>query len=489
LKTDARLTPEGIAIMNALAVAEARESFWVYRRFMFPKMKLGWWQKEMSLELQRFYDDMIAGLRPKTVIEAPPQHGKSRMIVEFVSWVAGKNPDLKVIYASFSDRLGVRANTNLQRIYATSRYRMIFPGTRTSLTSVDSGEAGPAMRTQTIIEYVGREGSFRNTTVRGAINGESLDLGVIDDPIKGREEAGSKTVRDRTWDWLTDDFLTRFSEGAGMLAILTRWHVDDPIGRLKSELGDKVRVVSYPAIAVQDERHRKEGEALFPEHKSLDFLLQQKAIMASVNWEALYQQNPRVIGGDIIRGKWFGRYTQLPILKFRAIYADTAQKTAERNDYSVFECWGLGEDGKLYLLDMIRGKWEAPELKRRAIAFWSKHKVLDAMKLGQLREMKVEDKASGTGLIQELKWPALIPIVGIERVKDKYTRVLDVLGYIEAGNVMLPEDAPFTNDFIAECEAFTADDSHLHDDQVDPMIDAIGDMLAHMSLIQMWENL
>ena len=475
--------------MNALAVAEARESFWVYRRFMFPKMKLGWWQKEMSLELQRFYDDMIAGLRPKTVIEAPPQHGKSRMIVEFVSWVAGKNPDLKVIYASFSDRLGVRANTNLQRIYATSRYRMIFPGTRTSLTSVDSGEAGPAMRTQTIIEYVGREGSFRNTTVRGAINGESLDLGVIDDPIKGREEAGSKTVRDRTWDWLTDDFLTRFSEGAGMLAILTRWHVDDPIGRLKSELGDKVRVVSYPAIAVQDERHRKEGEALFPEHKSLDFLLQQKAIMASVNWEALYQQNPRVIGGDIIRGKWFGRYTQLPILKFRAIYADTAQKTAERNDYSVFECWGLGEDGKLYLLDMIRGKWEAPELKRRAIAFWSKHKVLDAMKLGQLREMKVEDKASGTGLIQELKWPALIPIVGIERVKDKYTRVLDVLGYIEAGNVMLPEDAPFTNDFIAECEAFTADDSHLHDDQVDPMIDAIGDMLAHMSLIQMWENL
>jgi len=478
-----------MAILTGLAVAEARESFWAYRRFMHPRMKLGWWQRELSLELQRFYDDLLAGRRPKLVIEAPPQHGKSTMVVEFVSWVAGKNPDLRVIYASFSEWLGVRANTTLQRFYASPRYQLVFPETRTSLTAVPSVNAALAVRTQAIIEYVGREGSFRNTTVRGAINGEALDLGVIDDPIKGREEAGSKTIRDKTWDWLTDDYLSRFSEDAGLLVILTRWHVDDPIGRLKAEIGDKLRVVSYPAIAVHDELHRKEGEALFPAHKSLDFLLERKAVMASVNWEALYQQSPQIIGGEIIKGVWFGFYTQLPILKFRAIYADTAQKTAERNDYSVFECWGKGEDGKLYLIDMIRGKWEAPELKRRAIAFWNKHHAADSMKMGQLRELKVEDKASGTGLIQELKWPAMIPVVGIERTKDKYTRVLDALSYIECGSVMLPEDAPFTSDFVAECEAFTADDTHLHDDQVDPMLDAIHDMLAEMSVVEMWERM
>ena len=489
-KIDPRFTPDGMAIMKAIAAAESRESFWAYRRFINPAdMKLGWWQREMSNALERFYNDLVAGTRPKLVIEAPPQHGKSTMVVEFVSWVAGKNPDLKVIYASFSDRLGVRANIRLQRIYASTRYRMIFPGTQTSLTAVAGDDAAPVVRTQSIIEYVGRQGSFRNTTVRGAINGEALDLGVIDDPIKGREEAGSKTVRAKTWDWLTDDFLTRFSEDAGLLAILTRWHVDDPIGRLKAELGDKLRVVSYPAIAMHDEQYRKEGEALFPEHKSLEFLLERKTVMASVNWEALYQQNPQIIGGEIIKGAWFGRYKQLPRMKWRAIYADTAQKTAERNDFSVFECWGKGEDGKLYLLDMTRGKWEAPELKRRAIAFWSKHKTADPMKMGELREFKVEDKASGTGLIQELKWPSMIPIVGIERTKDKYTRVLDVLGYIEAGSVMLPEDAPFTNDFVAECEAFTADDSHMFDDQVDPMVDAILDMLAHLSVVALWENM
>jgi predicted phage terminase large subunit-like protein len=489
LKTDPRKTPEGIAILNALAVAEARKSFWAYRRFMFPKMKLGWWQREVTAELQRFYDEMTEGRRPKMVIEAPPQHGKSRMIVEFVSWIAGKNPDLKVIYASFSDHLGLRANRTLQHIYVTSRYRMIFPGTQTNLTAAASSNAAPSARTQSIIEYVGREGSFRNTTVSGAINGETLDLGVIDDPIKSREEAGSKTIRDKTWDWFTDDFMTRFSENAGMLAILTRWHVDDPIGRLKAELGDAVRVVSYPAIAVRDEKHRQEGEALFPEHKSLDFLLGQKRIMASVNWEAQYQQTPQIIGGQIIRGQWFGRYKVPPILKRRVIYADTAQKTAERNDYSVFECWGKGADGKIYLLDMIRGKWEAPELKRRAIAFWNKHKALDSHKMGTLRELKVEDKASGTGLIQELKSQARIPVVGVERVKDKLTRIMDVLGYIESGYVLLPEDAAFTNDFVAECEAFTADDSHLHDDQVDPMIDAIADMLARLSKAEIFARI
>lgn len=480
---------DDIELLEQLAIAEARESFWAYRQFMNPKMKKGWWQKEIAAELQLFYEQLAAGQRPKLVIEAPPQHGKSKMIVEFITWIAGKNPDLKTIYTSFSERLGVRANLTAQRIYESERFRKVFPETQINAIGMSAGDAKNATRNREMLEYVGRDGYFRNTTVRGSITGESLDLGVIDDPIKGREEAGSETVRDKTWDWFTDDFFTRFSDEAGLLAILTRWHIDDPIGRLKLHFGDEVRTVSYPAIATKNEQHRKIGEPLFPELKSLSFLLERKAAMATVNWEALYQQNPQVVGGEIIKGEWFGYYKQPPIIKQRIVYADTAQKTAERNDYSVFECWGKGDDGKLYLLDLIRGKWEAPELERRAIAFWNKHKGSDAVVLGQLRQMKVEDKASGTGLIQGLKAKAQIPVVGIERTKDKYTRLMDVLGYIESGYVMLPEDAPFTSDFLAECEAFTADDSHMHDDQVDPMIDAINDMLATNNAINLWERM
>lgn len=478
-----------LELLDQLAAVEARDSFWAYRRYINPKMKIGWWQKEIAAELQLFYEQLVAGQRPKLVVEAPPQHGKSKMIVEFITWVAGKNPDLKTIYTSFSERLGVRANLSAQRIYESDKYKRIFPDTQINSVGMSAGDAKNATRNREMLEYVGREGYFRNTTVRGSITGESLDLGVVDDPIKGREEAGSETVRDKTWDWFTDDFFTRFSDDAGLLAILTRWHIDDPIGRLRAQMGDDVRVISYPAIAIKNEQHRKAGDPLFPEHKSLEFLLERKAAMANVNWEALYQQNPQIVGGEIIKGEHFGRYKQAPIIKQRIIYADTAQKTAERNDFSVFECWGKGDDGKIYLLDLIRGKWEAPELERRAIAFWAKHAGSDSVVLGQLRQMKVEDKASGTGLIQGLRAKAQIPVVGIERSKDKYTRLMDVLGYIESGYVMLPEDAPFTNDFIAECEAFTADDSHLHDDQVDPMMDAINDLLASNNVINLWERM
>lgn len=481
---------EDIELLEQLAILEARESFWAYRQFINgSKFKKGWWQREMAKELQAFYEDLVAGRRPKLVIEAPPQHGKSKMIVEFITWIAGKNPDFKTIYTSFSERLGVRANLTAQRIYESDRFKKVFPDTKINSVGMGAAASLGATRNRDMIEYVGRDGFFRNTTVRGSITGESLDLGVIDDPIKGREEAGSETVRDKTWDWFTDDFFTRFSDDAGFLSILTRWHIDDPIGRLKLMFGDEVKVLSYPAIATKDERFRKAGEPLFPEHKSLEFLLERKAVMASVNWEALYQQNPQIVGGEIIKGEWFGQYKQLPIIKQRFIYADTAQKTAERNDFSVFECWGKGDDGKLYLIDLIRGKWEAPELERRAIAFWNKHKAADTASQGQLRQMKVEDKASGTGLIQGLKAKAQIPVVGIQRDKDKYTRLMDVLGYIESGYIMLPEDAPFTSDFLAECEAFTADDSHMHDDQVDPMMDAINDLLASNNAASLWEKM
>lgn len=439
----------------------------------------------MARELQGFYDRLLAGDRPKMIITAPPQHGKSLMVVDFITWAAGKNPNLKTIFASFSERLGIRANLWCQRIFSSPRYQSIFPETKLGENRSGLGTA----RNREMLEYVGAEGYFRNTTVQGAITGEGLDLGVIDDAIKGRSEANSQSARDKTWDWFTDDFFTRFSDDAGFVMVLTRWHVDDIAGRAIDVFGDDIRVVSYPAIAVCDERYRAAGEPLFPEHKSMAFLLEHKSTMSNVNWEAVYQQNPQILGGEIINGKHFGRYTQLPIIKYRCIYADTAQKTAERNDYSVFQCWGKAGDGKIYLIDQIRGKWEAPELERRAIAFWSKHKPMDFTLYGQLRQMKIEDKASGTGLIQGLKRkPPFIPVHGIERNRDKYTRLTDVLGYIEAGYVMLPDSAEFTNDFISECEAFSADDSHQHDDQVDPMIDAINDMLYSGSAVALWER-
>ena len=461
-------------LIRQYKILQARESFLAFRQLINPKDIWGWWQTEIASELQQFYDDMQAGKRPKLVIQAPPQHGKSVQIIDFIAWLAGKNPDCKTIYTSFSERLGIRANLKLQRLYDSDLYADIFPDTQINKSNSVT-VSGQFLRNREILEYSGRTGYFRNTTVGGSITGESLSLGVIDDPLKGRKEANSITIRNGVWDWFTDDFFTRFSEDGALLCILTRWHIDDPIGRLLLQYGDGVKLLSYPAIAERDEPNRKAGEPLFPEHKSLDFLLERKELMDASSWLSLYQQSPIVVGGELIKGEWFKRYTMPPTIVYRKIYADTAQKTKEHHDYSVFECWGMGEDGKIYLLDMIRGKWEAPDLRRQAVDFWNKHAVKDQ---GKLREMCVEDKASGTGLIQDIKRDAKIPIKPIQRTVDKLTRVQDVLPYIESGYVMIPESAAFVSDFVSECEAFTADNAHDHDDQIDPMCDAISDMLA-----------
>ncbi len=462
-------------VLEALAIQEARQSFWAFRQRMNPRMKRGWWQRDLAHHLQRFYEDLVAGLRPKLVVQAPPQHGKSDSIVDFIAWASGKNPELKTIYASFSERLGERANGKLQRMFDSERYRRTFP--ELQISDGPTNGTGGSVRNRMLIEYGESGGYFRNTTVRGSVTGESLDLGVIDDPIKGREDANSAIVRDRTWDWYTDDFATRFSDDAGLLMILTRWHVDDPAGRLI--LADQdVKVLRYPAIALVNEEHRREGEPLFPEHKSAAFLSQRKREMDPISWEALYQQDPVVAGGNLFKLEDFRkhRYGAELDLQRRAIYVDTAQKTGERNDFSVFQVWGLGKDGTAYLIDQMRGKFEAPELERTARQIWAREQDRTTARSGRLIAMMVEDKVSGTGLIQQLQRGAdAITVRPIKRgAADKYTRALDVLPSIAAGRASLPADAPWYDDLLAELAQFP---SGAHDDQVDPLVDGIADLL------------
>lgn len=472
-----------LAVMESIALGEAQLSFWAFRQLMDPGMILGWWQEDVAGHLEQFAVDLEAGRRPKLIIQAPPQHGKSETVVDFTAWLSGRDPDLRTIYASFSERLGIRANLALQRKFETSRFRKAFPGLSLNAANAVTTGFGAALRNREIIEFVDRRGYFRNTTVNGAVTGEGLDLAVLDDPLKGREEANSEAVRDKTWQWLTDDFLTRFSAKAGLLCILTRWHVDDPAARLMAA-DPTTKVLSYPAIAEEndgrseaDRANRRPGEALFPELKPIEFLHAQKQAMDPGSWESLYQQRPTVAGGNLFRIDDFQRHRhgeQRPY-KRRAIYADTAQKTGERNDYSVFQCWGLGADGVAYLIDQARGKFEAPELEKVARAFWKKHKQVNGAGAGYLTAFNVEDKVSGTGLIQQLaRGSESIPIRPIKRSVDKYSRALDALPSIAAGLVSIPADAPFTRDLLSELAAFPAG---MNDDQVDPLLDAVPDLL------------
>lgn len=444
--------------------------------YTMPNFQQGWFNKIIAQELQQFYHDVMAGKQPRLLIQAPPRSGKSELFSRrFPAWAFGKNPNLQMIAASYSADLSSRMNRDVQRIIDSQEYSDIFPDTSFSTNTSGVANSNKNIRNSEIFEIAGHSGAYRSAGVGGGITGMGADIAIIDDPVKDAKEANSQTVRDSVWDWYTSTFYTRLSPKSGILLGMTRWHEDDLAGRLLEEAkkgGDQWRVVSFPAIAEQDEEYRNEGEALHPERYNIEHLSKIKKAVGTQTWNALYQQRPSSKGGDIIKGAWFKRYSVLPRMKRIIITADTAQKTKQHNDYSVIIVAGLGVDGGLYIVDLIRGKWEAPELEQKLSDVWNKYRSMSVHKV------YIEDKSSGTSLIQNIQRKQRIPVEGVQVDTDKYTRVLGVQGYIESGYIYLPNDAEWIEDFIKECEALTATDSHKHDDQVDAMVMAITELMG-----------
>ncbi len=461
-------------------------------------------------------DDVIAGRKKNVVITVSPGSSKTELVViNLIARGLALNPRARFLHLSGSDSLASLNSATAREIIRSDEYQRLWP--------LEIADDAKAKKRWNVLVNGQPAGGVYATSLGGQITGfraghmaEGFQGAiVIDDPIKP-EDAFSRSKLDAANRKLITTVKSRKANpDTPIILVMQRIAESDPVGFIMSGNldghWDHVRIpavidAAYEAAlapkyrAMIPKSETVEGRySYWPYKEPIDQLLamergdgkdQSGARVSRHVFTSQYQQQPVMLGGNIIKGEHFGRYTVLPKIKYRIIYADTAQKTKEQNDYSVFEEIGLGVDGKAYLLDLIRGKWEAPELQRRAIAFWNKAKARDINEFGQCRKIKPEDKSSGTGLIQTIKLPPYnIPIEGIERNKDKVTRVMDVLPYIEAGQFCVPEDAPFTNDFIAECEAFTADDSHDFDDQVDPMVDAINDMLQAGNKMKQWEAL
>jgi predicted phage terminase large subunit-like protein len=441
-------SPADVALAAKQAVCEARENFWAYRRYMHPNMLWGWCVEEVAIELHMFYKDMVAGKRPTLVLMMPPQHGKTTAVEDLIAWIVGKNPDWKTIYASYSDDLGVQRNLNLQRTMRSARYRSIF--------NTRIGSDGFQMNSGAI-EYVGHTGSFINTTVGGSITGKELNLGVLDDPVKGRAEANSKTVRDRTWGWFVDDFMTRFADLSGLIIIMTRWHVDDLLGRyLKTN--PNVRIVCFPAIAEIDEPHRRAGEPLFPELKPLDFLLERKRIMSKASWESEYQQNPIIPSGGIFP---IEKLVTLRVFDRRQIAAtvrakDKAGTAGGDGAYTAGVLMHKMLDGTFVIEDVTRGRWSALERERIIKQLAERdQQVLHSCGKWDYRITIEQEPGSGG---KESAEATIRNLAGFTVIADKVTgskelRADPFAAQVQGGNVWLV-DGPWVTDFQEEAEAY-----------------------------------
>lgn len=456
-----------------------------------PNYLAGWFHQELAEKLTAFLWACVRRESPRLMVLAPPRHGKSELISRrFPAFALGHCPDFEIIGASYSMTLAERMNRDVQRIIDSKAYAEVFPGTRIPERGKPNREG--KTRNNDLVEVLERAGSYRAAGARVGISGMGMHIGLIDDPIKDAKEAGSQTIRDDVWDWYVSTFYSRLAPGGGILIVQTRWHEDDLAGRLiaaserakagQDEDADVFEIVEYPAIATRDEEHRKEGEALHPERYDIAALRRIRKTVGSYYWAALYQQKPAPAEGDVFRSAWWKFWRALPPIQMVRLYADTALKTKEANDFSVFQAWGLGSDGRIYLLDQVRGKWESPELKAQAVAFWAKwSRQPMGEHIPSAMSFSIEDKASGTGLVQSLQRETAIPVLPIPRDVDKLVRARSGAPSIEAGNVWLPDpDAQPTewlSDYLAEFAAFTAAMSHRFDDQIDPTLDAIHDLI------------
>jgi predicted phage terminase large subunit-like protein len=505
------------AYREALAKLKCEEDHLFFSRYFFKarqgiKFLVNWHHQLIADTIE----DIIQGRKKNVVITVSPGSSKTEIVViNFIARGLALNPRARFLHLSGSDSLASLNSATAREIIRSDEYQALWPlqiaedakAKKRWNVLVDGQPAGGVYATSLGGQVTGFRAGHMAPGFQGAI--------LIDDPIKP-EDAFSRSKLDAANRKLLTTVKSRKANPATPIVIvMQRIAESDPVGFIEGgnlegdwsyvkipALIDLPYVKSLPTkyqkLIVAAEKDPTGRFSYWPYKEPLKQLLamergdgadQSGARISRHVFTSQYQQNPVALGGNIIKGEYFTRYQVVPKIKYRKIFADTAQKTKEQNDFSVFEEWGLGIDGKIYLLDMIRGKWEAPELQRRAISFWSKAKARDVDAYGQLREMVVEDKSSGTGLVQTIKTLNNIPIKPIERHKDKLTRVMDALPYLESMQVAVPADAPYTNDFIAENESFAADDSHDFDDQVDPMVDAIGDMLASGNKIKQWEQL
>ncbi|HTX48228.1 MAG TPA: phage terminase large subunit [Caulobacteraceae bacterium] len=405
----------------------------------------------------------------RLIINVPPRSLKSiAASVAFPAWVLGHDPTKQIICVSYGQELADSLARDCRQVMQQPWYQRMFPGTALSPT-----------RTAVHAFETTAGGGRIATSVGGVLTGMGADIIVIDDPIKP-DEALSDVERVRANHWFRHTLVTRLNDksAGAIVVVMQRLHEDDFVGHIL-ELDDW-EVVSFPAIALEDEVHvvetafgaythvRREGEALHPEREPLEVLEALRRSLGADHFSAQYLQSPTPPGGGKIKVAWFKRYDTAPDRFDRIIQSwDTASKVKELSDYSVCTTWGV-KGKEFYLLHVWRKRVEYPELKaavKAQAALYPNCTVL------------IEDKGSGTALIQELRREN-VTVTRYEPKGDKIFRMEGQTALIENGMVWLPREAHWLDDFLHELIMFP---KGKFDDQVDSMSQALDHARNHSS--------
>lgn len=405
-----------------------------------------------------------------------PRAGKSKRCARcFPLWYLRRHPTHGIALGTYAEALGAKHSRWVRNTIARNP--------ELGLTLAGDSKAADDWELTT-------GGGMIARGVGGGLTGHGGGGVVIDDPVKNREEAESPVMRDRTWDWWTDDVSTRLTRiddvDPWALLIMTSWHEDDLRGRLLAREPEHWTVLSIPALAEEnDPLGRDVGQVLMPDRYGPGWIAEQQKRLGSYSFSALYQQRPSPAEGGLFKRHDFRYWSATtdvdgsdvwrigdrfvkPSECWRFATVDLAISTKTSADWTVVSTWAVTHDGELLLLDRRRARVGEAQ-------HWSL--VRDQRDKWGLRYVGVESRQFGTKLVYEMGRSRL-DVRELKADVDKFTRALPAQVRLENHHVWWPSPAMegygwVTEEWEPELLAFP---SGAHDDQVDTFAYACGQL-------------
>lgn len=497
----AKLSPEATASLPPLSPAQLSAqkemaSRILSRRRLLPFVtrlndlySAGWVHEDICRRLEKFSDDVAAGLSPRLMLLMPPRHGKSELASRmFPPWHLGRHPDHEFIACSYNLSLAMGFSRKVKQIIDDPVYQGVFD-TVLDPNNQSTEEWGIAKR----------RGGYVAAGIGGPITGKGAHVLVIDDPVKNAEEADSADGREKVWEWYLSTAYTRLAPGGGVLIIQTWWHDDDLSGRIQRMMQtgqddddiDQFEVIKYPAIAITDEYLdpatqiivptapapgatplRLKGEALHPARYDLKKLNKIRALNRKDDgsdgrwWSALYQQNPVPDDGGYFTKAQFKRAMVPHISRCNVFIAwDFAISEKKQNDYTV-GCVGLqDQEDMLHVAEVVRFKsgdsFFIVESILNLCKRWPSATLLLGFEDGQIY------RAIEALLKNRMRERKMYPAVEVLKpITDKLARARTLQGRMQQGMVSFNNSGDWYEDCRNEMLRFPAG---VHDDQVDSL--------------------
>ena len=280
-------------------------------------------------------------------ISMPPGTGKTTLAEFFLTWTGGRHPELPNICGSHSNAFLRGLYDEIGRIVGKKSeylWQKVFPDVKMVGTNAKDLMMDLGTRKRFSTYEFSSIGSGNAGKIRAA------NLLYLDDLVDGIETAMNRDRLDKLWQQYYTDYRQRKIGDAVELHIATRWSVHDVIGRLEDAYGDDP-TAEFLVCSALDEHDESNFDYPYGLGFTTQFYLEQREIMDTASWKALYMNEPIEREGQLYPPDQLQRYFELPEGEPDAIIGVCDTKTTGSDFCSMPIAFQYGN--KFYIEDVL----------------------------------------------------------------------------------------------------------------------------------------